>query len=191
MPHLAVDAGFVLTEVMGVLTRLVTRIASPLEPVTLTFGEIRSGSAYNVLPATAFASGTLRTLNPDLHKELRSAIQRAASLAAEIYGANADCSFSGGVPSVVSNSDVAEVVAEAAAKVVGENRVVQHTPVMGGDDVSYMLERIPGCYFVVGSQRRNGDEHPTHHHPAFDFEEEAMPIAATVLARSTMALLAR
>jgi metal-dependent amidase/aminoacylase/carboxypeptidase family protein len=94
-----------------------------------------------------------------------------------------------GCPVVVNDFDVTEVVRRAAVQVVGADRVIEMTPTTGSDDVAYFLERAPGCYFVVGSNNRERGLDGAHHNPRFDFDEEALVVAAKVLSGAALRLL--
>ncbi len=151
----------------------------PAEPAVCTVGELHAGTAPNVIAATAQLRGTLRALSSEVMETLRGHVRRLAAGVAAANGAEAQVTFTGGYPALVNHRAEHDLVAAAAARVATYTPAV---PVMAGEDFSYYLERIPGCFFFVGA----GDpavpvERRAHHHePGFAFDEGALAVALSM-----------
>lgn len=82
-----------------------------------------------------------------------------------------------------------ERMRRVAATVVGEERVVESVPTMGGDDMALWLQQAPGCYFFVGAGNAALGADKPHHHPQFDLDEAALAVAVEALARGVLEYL--
>ncbi len=191
MPQEAVDPIVVAAYIVTALQTLISRETSPFSPAVITIGTITAGSAFNIIPETAQLQGTMRSFSKE-HREML--LSRITELAMGIAGAmNATCEveLQDGCPPCVNDADMTAVVYKAAVKTVGESKVDDGEEVMttGSDDMSYFLEAVPGCYFIVGANNPAKDAKFPHHHPRFNIDEDALPIAVEVLSRAAMEFL--
>lgn len=185
MPHQAVDAIVVAAHVITALQTVISRQVSPLEPAVLTVGRVAAGTAFNVIAERAILNGTVRTFNKDTHQKMPAMIERVIRGVTESMGASYRLDYRNHTPPLVNDPEIGSLVAECAAEVVGRENVLtgESARTMGGEDMSYFLERVPGCYFFVGSRNEDrGLIHP-HHSPRFDIDEGAMEIAVQIMTR--------
>jgi amidohydrolase len=127
--------------------------------------------------------GTLRTFEPGLRDLLVRRLREVADGTARTLGASCDLEFTPHYPPTVNDPAMADFVAEVAAEVVGRENVVRDLVMMGAEDMSYFLQRLPGCYLFLGAgNEARGLTHP-HHSPHFDFEEEAMLLGCELFLR--------
>jgi len=198
MPHLGVDPVFVAVQIAQGLQGIVTRVKKPIDPAVLSITIIKAGDANNVVPDTAFISGTVRTFDDAVTDLIESQMRRIAQLTAEAHGAGAGVKFDRYYPPTVNHAAESAFAADVAAEIVGEHNVVRAVePTMGSEDFSFMLRARPGCYLWIG----NGDG--THraaghglgpcmlHNPSFDFNDELIPLGATYWIRLVEKFLAR
>jgi amidohydrolase len=152
-------------------------------------GVIRAGTAANVLPARAVVEGTLRTFTPE-HKDeaLRRLDALCAALRAE-HGIAVELELTMHAPAVRNDPAATGVVRAAAARALGAAHVLDIPPAPPSDDVSLLMERVPGCFFFVGAGRADGKS-GMHHSPTFDIDEEALRVGALVMAESAVDLAA-
>jgi len=95
---------------------------------------------------------------------------------AAAFGAKAELDYKDGYPPTVNDPAMTALVRAAVTKGLGAAAVVEQDLTMGGEDMSYVLQRVPGCYLVVGSRSEaKGLVHP-HHSPRFDFDEDALAV---------------
>jgi amidohydrolase len=188
-PHTAIDPIVVAAEVVLALQTIVSRQLPPTLPAALSVTQIAAGTTTNVIPAEATLRGTLRLYDERRRGEVKGRVERLARGIAGAHGAEARVVFDDGYPVTDNDPRIAAIVRAAAAEVVGADRVVAHEATMGSEDMGFFLQRIPGCYFVVGSANAaKGLVHP-HHHPKFDFDEDGLPIGVEVMVRSAERIL--
>jgi amidohydrolase len=191
IPHKAADPIVAAAHIVAALQTIVSRETSPLESAVVTIATIHAGTAFNIVPGRVEMRGTVRAFSEEVRERtLRRIAQIAAGTAAALgVAATLDVRF--GCPVVVNDAAVTDAVRAVAAQAVGEGSVVEMVPTMGSDDVAYFLRRAPGCYFLVGSSNRARGLDGAHHHPRFDFDEEALVIGAKVLGGAAVQLLQR
>lgn len=189
MPHLAIDPVVTAAETVLALQRIVSREISAYDPAVVSICQMQAGTAFNIIPQDALLVGTVRTFDAALRRGIAERIERIVQGVAAAGGATATLEIYNGPGSVVNDPAMCEVVRAVARPLVGADAVVEPLPTMGGDDVSLFLDRAPGCYFLVGSADPSRGFDAPHHHPRFNFAEEALPIAATVLADSALRYL--
>lgn len=190
MPHLSVDAITTAGQVISALQNVVSRQVSPLESAVVTIGTIQGGERHNIIAHEVKMTGTVRTFNPELGEIVPGMIERIIRGVTTAMGADFELEYHRVYPATVNDAAIADLVRDAAARVLGWERVVEAEPSMGGEDMAYFLQRVPGCYFFIGSANpAKGAIHP-HHHPAFDIDEDAMPVGVTVMVQAIFDILA-
>jgi len=185
-PHLCVDALEVGTQVVAALQRIVSRHIDPIEPAVVTVASFHAGTAFNITPAEAVMSGTTRTFNKEIWSSWRDRIDRVVRGVCESMGAGYELNFSWGYPPTVNDASMADVVRRCAVQVVGEERVVVPDLTMGGEDMSFFLQRAPGCYYCIGVGREGA---APLHNPKFDFKEDLMLLGVETHCRVALDLL--
>ena len=188
MPEAAVDPIVVAAYIITALQTLISRETSPFSPAVITIGKIEAGSAFNIIPEVAELQGTMRAYSTEHREKLIRRISELARSIAAAMNASCEASFFDGCPPCVNDPAMTERVRQAAEATVGASSVDTGSEVMttGSDDMGYFLQTVPGCYFIVGAANpEKGAKYP-HHHPRFNVDEDAMPIAAEVLARTAL-----
>jgi amidohydrolase len=183
-PHQAVDAVLVAAHLVTALQAISAREVSPVVPVVVTIGTIQGGFRYNIIAPEVELTGTVRSFDPKLRQELPGRIERIARGVTSAFGAEVEVSYHFGYPATVNDPEMTELVRGAAVSVVGETQVFVPELVMGGEDMAYFLQAVPGCFAFIGSANvERGLAHP-HHSPRFDFDEAALPVGVQVLVRA-------
>ncbi len=190
-PHLSIDPVAIACQVIPSLHVLMTREKSPAQPGVLTIGAIHAGTVGNVIADTCEFRGTLRTYDPELRLRLRDRVVELVTGITASFRGTAVVEWDGGAyPPTINDPEVTEIVRRVAGAVVGEANVVTHEASLGGDDMAYFLEAVPGCYFRVGSANpARGIDGPGHS-PRFDIDEACLPIGVDVLVGTAVAFLA-
>jgi amidohydrolase len=189
LPHDAIDPVVAAAHVVVALQAIVSRETSPFDPAVVTIGRITGGTAFNVIAEEVHLRGTVRALDGDERERL---LRRCAEIAQGVAAAlrcESVYERASGCPPVVSDEESAELVRRAAVAAVGEGMVDRAHPVTVGDDVACFLERVPGCYFLVGAGDASGRPVAPHHHPEFDIDERCLPVGVEVLSRAALAAL--
>ncbi|QUL98993.1 MAG: amidohydrolase [Candidatus Fermentithermobacillus carboniphilus] len=189
-PHLTVDPIVVASEIVLALQTIVSREVSPVAPAVLTVGVIEAGTANNVIPEDCVMKGTVRYLDKRLAEFIPRRIEEISMGIARAMRAEVEVDYRYGYPPVVNDPAVTEFLRKSAASIVGpENVVVLDEPTMGGEDMAYYLERVPGTFFAIGSGTpENGTAYP-HHHPKFNIDEGVLHLGAAVFAEACLEFL--
>ncbi|MFL6277825.1 MAG: M20 family metallopeptidase [Blastocatellia bacterium] len=185
MPQQTVDAIVVAAQVITALQTIVSRNVSPLDAAVVTVGKLTGGSAFNVIAGSAELRGTVRTFSRETHTLIPDMFERVVRGVCDAMGASYTVEYKRQTPPLVNNAEVCELVADCAAEVVGREQVIRDDSVrtMGGEDMSYFLERVPGCYFFLGTRNEaRGLTHP-HHSPRFDIDESALATGVEIMTR--------
>jgi len=186
-PHLCVDAIEVGAQVVSALQRIVSRQMSPIEPAVVTVGTFHAGTAFNIIPAEAVMSGTTRTFNAEVWCGWKDRVERVVKGVCDSMGAGYELNYIQGYPPTVNDAAMAEVVRRAAAAVVGAERVEEPELTMGGEDMSFFLQRAPGCFYCLGVGRPGG---APLHNSRFVFNEELMLLGVETHCRVALEVLA-
>jgi amidohydrolase len=189
-PHRSADPIVAAAQVVTALQTVVSREVSPLDPAVVTLGSIHGGAAFNVIPDEVALTGTIRTFDAALRATMPDRIARIARGVAEALQCRAEVEIRPGNSAVVNDPAVAELARRAAASVVGEERIVEPEPTMGGEDMAVYFERAPGCFVFVGSANPARGLDQPHHSPRFDFDEDALALACEFLLRAAEAAAA-
>ena len=180
-PHRSADPVVAAAHVITALQTIVSREVPPTLAAVVTLGSIHGGQAFNVIPDEVILLGTIRTFDGALRRSMPERVTRIASGIAEALGCRAEVEVRPGNPPVVNDARVAELARRAAARVVGEENVVEPEPTMGGEDMAVYFERAPGCFVFVGSANAERGLDQPHHSPRFDFDEDALLVGTQFL----------
>jgi len=190
-PHEAVDAVVVGSLLVTALQTIVSREVDPAHPSVVSVGAFHAGTAPNVIAGRARLEGTIRAQHPQIRTQLKKAVIRVARAIGDLHGANVRVDMVEGVPPVINTPEMANLARNAAIAVVGEEAVTTlRSANMGGEDFSYYLEEVPGCYIRVGAQVPGREGFPAHS-SRFDFHEDAMAIGAAWMAQVARLAAAR
>jgi amidohydrolase len=185
-PETTVDPIVVASQIVLAIQTLVSRETDPLASAVVTIGAFNAGSAPNVIPDTAELVGSMRTFDTAHRDYLAERLDTLATKIATAMGATATLRFVRGYPSVVNDEGMFEIVRAAASEIVGPDNFVLKDVSMGGEDMSYFLQEVPGCFFHVGSRNPDRGLIWGHHHPKFDIDEASLGIGTEVMVTSVL-----
>ena len=178
-PHLGIDTVLVGAQIINALQSIVSRNVDPLEAAVVSICMFHAGSTDNVIPQTAQLRGTARSLIPEVQELLEKRVPEIAETTAKLYGAKATVKYRRGYPVLKNHAVQADFAASVAAQIAGADKVdTSLAPVMGAEDFSFMLNARPGAFIFVG----NGDSAGLHH-PAYNFNDEVIPIGTSYWAK--------
>jgi amidohydrolase len=178
-PHDGIDPIVTASQLVLALQTIASRTADPLDSVVVSVCEFKGGDAYNVIPQTTVLRGTVRTLLKETRAMAERRIREIAAGVAAAAGAKITVDYHIGYPVTVNDAAKTDFAAKVAGALVGETKVDRSIlPLMGAEDFSYMLEQRPGAYIFMG----NGDTAGVHH-PAYDFDDAAIPYGVSYLAQ--------
>ncbi|MEM7725663.1 MAG: amidohydrolase [Cyanobacteria bacterium P01_A01_bin.45] len=184
MPNQTVDSVVVAAQVVNALQTIVSRNVNPIDSAVVTVGELHAGTKGNVIADSARMSGTIRYFNPNLHDFFQKRVREVIAGVCQTYGASFDLDHWSLYPPTINDSTIAELVRSVAVEVVETPiGVVPECQTMGGEDMSYFLQAVPGCYFFLGSANPDKNLAYPHHHPRFDFDETVLAMGVEMFTR--------
>lgn len=189
MPHQAVDAIVVAGKVVDTIQTIVSREVDPIKPVVVTIGTISGGTAFNIICHTVEMKGTVRCLSVQVRREMPQRLERIIAGVSSSMRAEYHLKYTFNYPPVMNDATMNSLVAQAARETVGAKNLLSPEPMMGSEDMAFFTEQVPGCYFLVGSRNQKKGFVSPHHHPRFDFDEDAMSIGAEAMIRSVLKYL--
>ena len=180
-PHEGVDPVVMSAMVIMAGQTIVSRRINPLDPAILSFCTVCGGTASNIIPEEVTLTGSIRALNPDKREELANELDRVAQGVARAGGGTCHLTVKREYPSVFNHPELVAELKDSAAKILPADNVIDiQSPSMTGEDVAYFHEKVPGVHWLLGTANPAlGFTHPLHS-PHFDFNEEAMPVAAAI-----------
>lgn len=182
-PHLALDPIAVAAQIVLGLQTMVTRNVDVFDPGVVTIAHIESGTANNIIPERVAMEGTIRTVSEATRSKVHGLIRRTAEGIAAAHGAGVDVAIEPGYPVTVNDPGVTAVVHDLAAGLVGETAVVElGAPIMGAEDFSYVLQRVPGMMAFLGARPATEDPAtaPQNHSNLVVFEEAPLAVGAAL-----------
>ncbi len=178
-PQGGIDPIIIATQIVQALQTIVSRNVDPLESAVLSVTAINAGKAYNVIPQSATFLGTVRTLDDGVRDLVQKRFTEVVESFVAAYGASADIHYKRGYPVTYNHDAQSDFAGRIAKEIVGDGKVnTEQTPVMGGEDFSFMLEARPGAFIFMG----NGDT-ANLHHEEYDFNDEAIPVGCSYWAK--------
>ena len=178
-PHETKDAILIGSQVVTQLQQIVSRRLKPTDTAVVTIGKFHAGETFNIIADKATLIGTVRYFVPEVQQNIIREIEKIVKGVCDTHDASYIFDYHKGYPPLVNRENEAEIVLEASKNVAEIHTREEIIPVMGGEDFSYYTIEKPGAYFFTGANKK-GNPHP-HHHPKFDIDERALPIAAKTL----------
>jgi hippurate hydrolase len=177
-PHETIDAVVVGSLLVMAIQTIVSREVNPAHPSVISVGRFDAGTAGNVIAGHARLQGTIRTQDPEVREHLHRSLRRIVESVGQLHGAEVTIDLVEGVPVLVNSGEMATLARQVAAQIVGENNVrMLDTANMGGEDFSWYLEQVPGCYVRFGARGDQMEGYPSHS-SRFDFDEAALAVGA-------------
>lgn len=192
MPDFGVDPIAISAQVISALQTIVSRELKPTNPAVVTIGTINGGSAYNIIPNAVEITGTVRALNQETREKIASSME--SIIAGITKGMHGDYEFeyTFGYPPLSNDPEFTEGFLDTAKKVVDEKDIIEITePTMGGEDMAYYLEEVPGTFFFLGGfNEEKGMVYP-HHNSKFMIDEDVFWRGTALMAQGAIDWLAK
>ena len=160
-PHLSADVIYALGKLITDLPGLLSRRVDPRTGTVLVFGSINSGYAPNAIPQGGTVSGTLRTADIGVWREMQTLFSELVDSVLKPIGVEHELRYHRGVPPVL-NDDVATALLASAATAIDPQSVVQAPQSSGGEDFSWYLEHVPGAMARLGCWSGDGEMYDLH-----------------------------
>jgi amidohydrolase len=184
MPHQTVDAIVVGAQVVNALQTLVSRNVDPLDAAVVTIGSFHGGTKHNIIASTATLQGTIRYFNPRYDGFFPPRIDQVIGGVCASQGASYELNHYKLYSPVVNDPHMTDLVRSVALSVVESPLgVMPDCQTMGGEDMSFFLQAIPGCYFFLGGMNLSQGLTFSHHHPQFNFDETVLSTGVELFVR--------
>ena len=190
IPQQTIDPVVAAAQIVSSLQTIVSRNVAPLETAVVSVTTVQAGTAFNVIPQTAELTGTIRTFDPAVRQRVVQRFEQIARGVGEALGCQVDVKVKRMTPALINDEAISSTVQSTAQRVLSESDLdTAGYLTMGAEDMAFMQEKVPGCYFFVGSNDRGRHLDYGHHHPKFDFNEEALIRASALMAAAAMDVL--
>jgi amidohydrolase len=192
IPQQTIDSIVVAAQVVNALQTIVARNVNPIDSAVVTVGQLHAGTAMNVIADTAELSGTVRYFNPLYEGYFGQRLEQIIAGVCQAHGARYELDYYSLYPPVINDGVITDLVRSVAETVVESPLgVVPECQTMGGEDISFFLQQVPGCYFFLGSANVDKDLAYPHHHPRFDFDETALGMGVEIFVRCVEAFFGK
>ena len=179
-PDTAIDAIAIASQIVTNLQHITSRVLSPLESGVVSVTRFHSGDAYNVIPEIAEIGGSVRASTNEVREKIKESIERICTNIATAHNAKANLTYQYGYDPIINNKHLSKAITNHVKNYFKNDpriHIVKAKPMLGGEDFSAFSNVVPGCYVCIGASKRNIEDIYPHHHPKFDFDEEALEIA--------------
>jgi amidohydrolase len=184
LPHQTVDSVLVGSQIVTALQTIVARNIDPTKAAVVTVGTFHAGKAQNVIADTATISGTVRYFDADYADYFAPRLEQIIAGVCQSHGASYSLDYKALYPPVINDAGITDLVRSVALSVVETPAgVVPDCHTMGGEDMAFFLQAVPGCYFFLGSANADKALAYPHHHPRFDFDETALGLGVEMFVR--------
>jgi amidohydrolase len=195
LPHNGIDPVPIACQMVQGFQTIITRNKRPIDAGVISVTMIHAGEATNVVPDSCVIEGTVRTFTLEVLDMIERRMKEVAEHTCAAFGAQCEFVFERNYPPTINHDAETAFFRKIAAEVAGKDNVLEFEPTMGAEDFSYFLQAKPGCYFLIG----NGDgahrslghgEGPCMlHNPSYDFNDDLIPLGATMWVRLAQAWL--
>ncbi|MFS0654993.1 M20 family metallopeptidase [Bacillus sp. 179-C3.3 HS] len=185
-PHLTKDAVLIGSQIVANLQQVVARKVNPIDSAVVSVGGFVAENAFNVIADSATLTGTARSFEENARLTIEREIEQVVKGICQMHDASYTYEYVRGYPAVKNHPKPTEYIAHIAQQTEGVTEVKEAETQMGGEDFAYYLQHVPGTFFYTGAMPENSHDVYPHHHPKFDINEKAMPIAAKVLAHAVI-----
>jgi amidohydrolase len=196
LPHNGIDPVPVACQMVQAFQTIITRNKRPIDAGVISVTMIHAGEATNVVPDSCVIEGTVRTFTLDVLDMIERRMKEVATHTSTAFGASCAFEFHRNYPPTINHEAETAFFRRVAADVAGVHNVIDFEPTMGAEDFSYFLQAKPGCYFLIGNGDGahrglgHGDGPCMLHNPSYDFNDELIPLGATLWVRLAQAWLA-
>lgn len=180
LPHLTVDPIVIAANVINALQTLVSREVDPVESAVMSICKMSSGEAYNVIPETATFGGTIRSHKPELREALPRRIKEILEGVVSAMRGSYEFNLMSKFPATINDEEMTAFVVNVAKEILGEDKISVLKPLMGSEDFSFYLQKIPGTFVFLGVENKDKGIVYPHHHPKYNIDEDILPIGTAL-----------
>lgn len=189
-PDTTIDPVVCAAQIITALQTVVARNIEPLKPAVISVTSVHTGTAFNIIPQTAELTGTIRSFDNHVRKLVLERFEKIVRGIASSMDCEVEIMIKQVTAPVINNEEVALSVLETAKNIFPETEIAANSYLtMGAEDMGYMQEKADGCYFFIGSANNEKNLNYGHHHPKFDFDEQALINGVALMASAAANML--
>ena len=188
-PHKSQDPVVAAAHIVTALQTITSRNLNPLDSAVLSIGEIKAGSAFNIIPEEAILTGTIRGFKTDVLNLVKDRFSTITTDIARAMGCEAEINLLQVTYPVDNDAELTELMAGVIRSIDTNAKINTTFQTMGSEDFSLMMRDIPGCFLMVGSANPDQGLDYGHHHPKFDIDEACLPNAVAIIAQGAIEIL--
>jgi amidohydrolase len=180
-PHQGIDPVVCAAQIVMAFQSIVSRNQDPLDSAVISVTWFHAGTAFNVIPQDVELRGTMRFFKLDVRDLVDRRMDEISTGIAQAMGCSADLKIEHNVLPVINNPEITGRVRNLFRQYVGDAGLNTDERTMGAEDVGLFMDDIPGTYFFLGAAVPNQEAYYGHHHPKFNFDENALPLGVALL----------
>jgi amidohydrolase len=181
LPNKTIDPIVTAANIISSMQTIVSRNISPLDKAVVSFGSIKGGSTFNVIPDVVLLTGTIRTFDPTIREIIIKRMEQICFSMGEGMGSKVEFLINEVTPAVVNNPQIVSYLSDVIHEYYPRFDFDSNYQSMVSEDFSLFLNQVPGCFFFVGSANTEKNLVYGHHHPKFDFDEKVMRVGVSCL----------
>ena len=189
IPDMAVDPIVAAANVVNALQTIVSRNVPPMETAVVSVTNIHGGTAFNVIPPEVKLEGTIRTFDQGVRQRMVERLEQIVRGIGDAMGCQTKVNIKRITPALVNHESLTASVQETARRILPEAGLDLEYQTMTAEDMAFMQQKVPGCYFFVGSNDKTRGLDYGHHHPKFDFNEDALVRGSALMAAAAIDIL--
>lgn len=179
-PHLTVDPILIAANAINAIQTIVSREVDPLESAVVSICKMEAGEAYNVIPATATFGGTIRSHKPELRESIPRRVKGILDGVVSGMRGNYEFNLISKFPATITDEQMTAFVVNVAKEILGEGKIFMMKPLMGSEDFSFYLQKIPGTFAFLGVENEEKGIIYPQHHPKYNIDEDILPIGTAL-----------
>ena len=180
LPHLTVDPIVIAANAISTLQTIVSREVDPVESAVISICKMNGGEAYNVIPETATFGGTIRSHKPELRGGLPRRIKEILDGLVSGMRGSYEFNLMSKFPATINDEEMTAFVVKVAKEILGEDKLSLLKPLMGSEDFSFYLQKVPGTFAFLGIENKEKGIIYPHHHPKFNIDEDILPLGTAL-----------
>jgi amidohydrolase len=189
-PHTAIDPVLAASHIVTALQSITSRNIDPLRSAVVSVCTIHGGEAFNVIPQEVEMTGTIRTFDPLVREKVLERFEIIVHGLAETFGCHASVDLQRLTPAVINQAETAARIQGLAHELFPDAAIdTSNNITMGSEDMAFIMEQVPGCFFFIGSANKEKGLDAGHHHPRFDIDEQALVNGIALMTAAVMEFL--
>jgi len=180
LPHLTVDPVVIAASTITALQTLISREVDPVESAVISVCKMNAGEAYNVIPETATFGGTIRSHKPEMREALPRRMKEILEGMVSAMRGSYEFNLMSKFPATINDEQVTAFVVKVAKEILGEDKICLLRPLMGSEDFSFYLQKVPGALVFLGDENKDKGIIYPHHHPKYNIDEDILPIGTAL-----------